>query len=84
MTFCEINKVKGIIVDREEQVIDSIRKRYPYMYYLRHGDTDWARPATVEKEPVVVNNAGVLCLEKKLRFRKNKCYIDIYDYCEVG
>jgi len=69
--------VEGRDIPSQHEIQD-----YPYQYNLRHSGTDWSKPATIEKCPVLMNHFGTLFSKKPLRFRKEKEYMGVYKWEE--
>lgn len=56
-------------------------KDYPYKYMLRHGESDWGIPITVEKY-VLVNRYGNILSKEPFPINEIPEYIYITDYRE--
>ena len=65
--------VKCVIESWIPHMVD--RNKYKYMYGIRHSDSDWSKPVTVEPT-VCVNRYGYMLCEKELDMGKSG-YINI-------
>lgn len=72
--------ISGLV--SEYRVDKSLDTEGKYLYDIRHADSDWGEPATIE-DSVVVNWFGTLILDKPLEILESdhNAFLEITDYC---
>jgi len=54
-------------------------KEFPYVYMLRHGESDWTEPVTIENF-VCANRLGFVALKYPIEFPNGDKYINVKSF----